>query len=1004
MKNNDENTEDSDIKEYGVMQANELLTYDSPLPTEIWMFIFDYIDISSLPQIKLVCRLFNTILSDSNFWKRRCLPFKYPQGTDYIKLARLQKSFIQELNNFDDLKDVFMLIATNNLDGLKEKISSEYDFYALFSRMNFILLCGFYRFLPNNYTNDALQLRKQCLAYLVSLIKDSRNIFVYYEHLEKTSTELLKKLVPVPELMEGLKANASEVVLQIFAWLFNNATNQYVQPEGSTIEVSLALLSFYIPGVIGNADLLQHLGDTLSERFYQRKLPQGGMQNQTILSNLIGFLQSTTQEVLNLTIPSEDKLFISFQVLKIAEKYDDKLTIAYLSIDRSERFSEYQISDYINKNFDALLQDLGMLEAMLKHLPDTYTSVLTLRADQIITQAIQQNRSSLVELALNISNKRQKSVIVENKLIYNRNIPRSAKEISENLSFNETVSNIRKLIWETKDVYETNNIEFSICFNQLEQGFQSRSLLIYNYRALTKALAGHDPMAILQVFDSSEILYINPKTKQSLLHYFIVTLQFDVIYLLLQAGLSINQENIYGETPVTILFKLCESLNYVESAAPSIKLLELLLDYGADFKKYSFFEHLHFDHKLICSGFFLRCLAFLFESKTIPYPERGLKNIIGSTNFRIYQFEKDELLSNNNDIDTSISRSKTSLVENVTFPTPLATLVDPMFKHVDETINTKKRKRSDKIAKLKPHKKRRINELEATESNLFKTIHVETLDYMFSFFDDRSLYAISMTDSFCNHLSRGHFERRMQDQFAKPSIYRFYKANFFLTRSILEIVVERVIDLVWKSKILYDDDDATLIANIGGNEEEIIISSAHDYNYQPLIKILNSYDPMIVLKKIIKEIDPLKINTSTQQGLLHFFIGTMRLDVIQCLLDAGLSLLQFNAFNETPIHVLFSVIVANEFGLADGPSLELLSLLVNNETSSVFTDAIENSRYPAKCSFAFLKNLAFLSDVIEEPEFGWEECIGSTNYKCFIQIKDEMKATDKFEKQLGVSS
>jgi hypothetical protein len=174
----------------------------------------------------------------------------------------------------------------------------------------------------------------------------------------------------------------------------------------------------------------------------------------------------------------------------------------------------------------------------------------------------------------------------------------------------------------------------------------------YIYLPFNEVLNDLDPNKILDVLlGISDPSKINNETVHSLLHYFICTLRYDVIERLLKAKLSPNLCNYFGETPIHVMFAVCEARKG-KNNWPSINLLQLLLDHGGNFAASTS------DGETIQSlvgiyeslGRFskecLSCFAFLYDKKAFADPEEEFINYLSETDRNVYFLEKDKISEN----------------------------------------------------------------------------------------------------------------------------------------------------------------------------------------------------------------------------------------------------------------------------------------------------------------------------------------------------------------------
>jgi hypothetical protein len=252
-------------------------------------------------------------------------------------------------------------------------------------------------------------------------------------------------------------------------------------------------------------------------------------------------------------------------------------------------------------------------------------------------------------------------------------------------------------------------------------------------------------------------------------------------------------------------------------------------------------------------------------------------------------------------------------------------------------------------------------------------IKASFLDYL----DQEKLLNTRLISTFFNDFIKTHYMKK--SLLPKKSLRENEPQNDNYLASSREFyqTVNRVITLVYESKRInfdnykFDDKDYPIpknntvllfdstivenkpqkgwcfITNFRDETTRLITStSTLEYIYEPLEVVLNGYDPLDVVKALLKRIDdPNKINTDTGQGLLHYFIGTMRYDVIEYLLKAGLSLDTANVFGETPIHIMFEICTAREYTETASPSIELLQLLIDHHAdfkkTNLYNDEIE---------------------------------------------------------------
>lgn len=263
----------------------------------------------------------------------------------------------------------------------------------------------------------------------------------------------------------------------------------------------------------------------------------------------------------------------------------------------------------------------------------------------------------------------------------------------------------------------------------------------------------------------------------------------------------------------------------------------------------------------------------------------------------------------------------------------------------------------------------------------FENIPDETLQLILSNPDDKELCTTSRVSHRFNNVSSDIFKRRLRNVPSKKSSPSDYsgtsKQEYFIRKKSFDDTIKDVLSLVFDTKAIRDEDGNLKSFDTTFHDKSTTSIDVGDektgaYTYDALMKVIDGFDPLVVLERVLQVIDnACKMNNETGQGLLHYFIGTIRYDVIERLLRAKVSPNDQNTLGETPIHVMFAVCCEARYAEAFCPSISLLQLLLSHSAdfkiNSNDYDEAENSIHQIlgisdgyTLSGACLRSLAFL--------------------------------------------
>ena len=207
-------------------------------------------------------------------------------------------------------------------------------------------------------------------------------------------------------------------------------------------------------------------------------------------------------------------------------------------------------------------------------------------------------------------------------------------------------------------------------------------------------------------------------------------------------------------------------------------------------------------------------------------------------------------------------------------------------------------------------------------------------------------------------------------------------------------------EYIFGEKVLNSYAEACEYCEIHAFKDELEVqfqkkSYSLPYTYGAFLSILNDFDPLVILEWVLKEIEnPLTINEETNQGLLHYFIGTLRYDVIKRLLELNLDPNAENRFEESPIMIMFDVCTFQANKEIDWPSIELLQLLLNHKASFLDYPNIKTIQIvnPGPLSESCLRVMAFLNakKLLDESEDEFKEMLTEENLANYLVIREQI--------------
>lgn len=270
-------------------------------------------------------------------------------------------------------------------------------------------------------------------------------------------------------------------------------------------------------------------------------------------------------------------------------------------------------------------------------------------------------------------------------------------------------------------------------------------------------------------------------------------------------------------------------------------------------------------------------------------------------------------------------------------------------------------------------RKRRLDKYEKDKyekDKLSKKIKVEKNDDAFTILPDevtlriledldnrRDLLRVSGVNKKFYALSNDIFGSRFREAVLAQSGVLLYasgdKITYFTNKNTFKDAVNRVLSLVFPRYLEMDDPDLVRELTqkssfLTPDQEFIDVEEKKDAEiyYFSLIKTIRNFNILCILKGVLKKINHLPKTWAIdcyeaffrrdESCLMHYFIGSMNVEVVDLLLKNGENLNSKDRFDITPIHVLFDVISHNRDKnphTDSWPTREFIEFLLANDAN-----------------------------------------------------------------------
>lgn len=336
------------------------------------------------------------------------------------------------------------------------------------------------------------------------------------------------------------------------------------------------------------------------------------------------------------------------------------------------------------------------------------------------------------------------------------------------------------------------------------------------------------------------------------------------------------------------------------------------------------------------------------------------------------------------------------------------------------------RKRIREVNKNDSPEQESSKKVKLEDNDGFSIYPSEIIVSILEYADDQTLCQAGAANKQFYDCANTTFESRLKRIAPMPTGLSFYtsglKPLYFMNKTAFQDAVNRVLSFVFPR---YIDEGKKYFLTPDQDYADFEEATDAEMYYLPLIKTIRNFDILCVLKEVLSKINSWpgewsvncykKLRKQDENTLMHYFIGTMNIDVVRLLLENDESLNSRDRFTSTPIHILFSVIAYNRCQKSENkyrndpwPTFEFIEFLLANgadfncqtDTDRTIIDYLDLSMYPLLESessglrifaFLFTKNALSLSenDFREKLSPGVQEIYDKEKEKIMEKISNQ---------------